>query len=238
MRIANLRLVCRLALCLRSSWHSCCVTTSCCRTAPTARRSALGGARLGHRPRLRPRVQRVSGGGPVSLFGNLFQKSPNEKALEEFRKSSRGAQLERELEGAGGNRDKLFEIGDVALAGVAAVNEGRLISTPVRVVLATVINRLIDIPILNEAQEQVSAVLDPFSSRCILLGTRRCFRTDAVSQSFWILGVTAPTQVIFLKLTDVICDQMEKELHRMPQVQEFLAELNVSPPRSPAGHCT
>lgn len=77
-----------------------------------------------HPSRLQHRAQRLPGPvRAVSLFG-MFQQSPNEKALQEFKKSRQGSDLEKRLDGVGSDRSQLFAIGDVALAGVAPANDG------------------------------------------------------------------------------------------------------------------
>lgn len=110
--------------------------------------------------------------------------------MEAYSRSSHGSLLNVKLDGVGSDRGRLLSLGSEALGSVEAARDVRLIDTSVRVLIATVLNRLIDIPILNEMQEQVIA----------------------------------------LKVVDVVSDALEKELHRMPQVQSFFAELRVSDP--------
>ena len=134
------------------------------------------------------RRRRAATGVTSALFG-LF-KSDEEKRLEAYSRSSHGSLLNVKLDGVGSDRGRLLSLGSEALGSMESARDVRLIDTSVRVLIATVLNRLIDIPILNEMQEQVIA----------------------------------------LKVVDVVSDALEKELHRMPQVQSFFAELRVSDP--------
>ena len=104
-----------------------------------------------------------------------------------------------------GDRTRAAEVAAEALASVDRGGDVALIGTPVRVVIATVLNRLIDIPLLNEAQEQARTPHPRRRNACDRARERPAERRRRA-------------QVIFLKIVDVVADALERELRRIPQL--------------------
>lgn len=106
-------------------------------------------------PRTVPRKRRVSlAVVPVRAFLG-FGKSKEEKAIEEFAASDLG---KRALEHAskGGGLASMLEFGKKELEVIPT--DSTIIDAKTRVLCATLLNNVVDIPIINEATEQIIAL--------------------------------------------------------------------------------
>ena len=86
-----------------------------------------------------------------------FGKSKEEKAIEEFASSDLG---QRALAHAakGGGLASMLEFGKAELEASHVPSDSTLIDAKTRVLCATLINKVVDIPILNEETEQIIAL--------------------------------------------------------------------------------
>lgn len=85
-------------------------------------------------------------------------KSKEQKALEAFAESDAGRRAAAHAASSGGGFDEILAFGRKEVVDLHTPGGGHLIDTSTRVLVATLINRVVDIPILNEATEQVLAV--------------------------------------------------------------------------------
>ena len=93
---------------------------------------------------------------PVRAFLG-FGKSKEEKAIEEFAASDLG---KRALEHAsrGGGLASMLEFGKKELEREHVPTDSHIIDAKTRVLCATLINKVVDVPIINEATEQIIAL--------------------------------------------------------------------------------
>ena len=93
---------------------------------------------------------------PVRAFLG-FGKSEEEKAIEEFAASDLG---KRALEHAskGGGLASMLEFGKKELEREHVPTDSHIIDAKTRVLCATLINKVVDVPIINEATEQIIAL--------------------------------------------------------------------------------
>ena len=93
----------------------------------------------------------------TQAFLGFGGKSKEEKALEEFASTDLG---KRAIEHAakGGGVTSMLEFGKKELEAVAVASDGALIDAKTRILCATLINKIVDIPIINESTEQLIAI--------------------------------------------------------------------------------
>lgn len=94
---------------------------------------------------------------PTRAFLGLGGKSKEEKALEEFASTNLG---KRAIEHAakGGGVASMLEFGKKELEAVAVASDGALVDAKTRILCATLINKIVDIPLINESTEQLIAI--------------------------------------------------------------------------------
>lgn len=84
-------------------------------------------------------------------------KGKEEKALDAFAKSDAGKRA-AEHAAKGGGFDDIIAFGRKEVVEAHVPGSGHLIDSSTRILIATLVNRVVDVPILNEATEQVIAV--------------------------------------------------------------------------------
>lgn len=124
--------------------------------------AALGSSRVvAPTPRVRIRARASSVVVRANWIKDAFFKSAEEKALAEFATSDAGKKaIEFAAANKGGGMDLILAFGkkEAVLQHVPTANSKSLIDTGTRTLLATLINGLIDIPIMSEANEQILAL--------------------------------------------------------------------------------
>lgn len=102
-----------------------------------------------------PRVIRAVTVHTTAFLG--FGKSKEEKAIEEFAASDLG---QRALAHAakGGGLSVMLEFGKAELEASHTPSDSHIIDAKTRVLCATLINKVVDVPIINEATEQIIAL--------------------------------------------------------------------------------